>query len=347
MTHMADEIQETPDVIENLLTEGSGAIDKAATAISGAEPSWISIVARGTSDHAAVYARYLLEAKLGLPVSLAAPSLVSIYETTTAWQDGAVIAISQSGQSPDLVRVVEEARSGGALTVTITNEPSSPLAASSDHVIDCHAGTERSVAATKSYVASLVAVTSLVERLVPTLDLQLERAPTLVRHAIEMAEQWIGTGHVVDAFASAHGSLIVGRGYNLATALEIALKLVETGGRFALGYSAADLEHGPLVLATRGTPVLVFESPGRMRPHVTSLIERITELGAIVWSVGSVDGLLAGRGHRSLVLPDRMTDELSPIPFVIPGQLLAEAVALHLGLDPDSPPGLDKVTLTL
>jgi glucosamine--fructose-6-phosphate aminotransferase (isomerizing) len=347
MTHMADEVREIPDAIDRLLTDGAAAISEAAAAILRARPRWVMIVARGTSDHAALFARYLLEVRLGLPVVMAAPSAQSIYQVAFDWTGALVIGVSQSGASPDLTCVTDAAREGGALTVAITNTADSPLSASCEHVIECHAGAEQSVAATKSYVNSLVAFIALVADLDSTWSFDTPRLSDAAWKSIAASERWIQTTDVVGDLARSPGVLVLGRGFNLATAHEVALKLIETSGRLALPYSTADAEHGPLVLAGSDIPILVFEPPGVMAGHVAPAIERASRAGSRVWSVGLSDSARRPGGSHSLVLPFVVPDEVSPVPLVIPGQLIAEALARGLGLDPDSPAGLEKVTLTL
>ena len=347
MTHMADEIGEIPEAIDRLLNRGTHAIEAAATLVSRTKPRWISIVARGSSDHAAVYARYLIETRLGIPVSLTAPSTLGIYGARISWSGGLVIAISQSGQSPDLLAAVEAARDAGAGLIVICNDIESPLAAASETVIECHAGPELSVAATKSYVSSLLAVTWLVAQLHDAPGHTLSSLPDVASRTIAASRAWMESGLVVDAFAAATGALILGRGYNLATVLEIALKLIETCRIFAIGYSAADFQHGPSVLAGPGVPILAFESPTPIGSLLASTLVRIAGAGGEPWLVShrGMRDSNANDGH-TLILPDVIADEISPIVYAIPGLVLAETVARRLGLDPDAPAGLSKVTLT-
>ncbi len=342
---MANEIRQTPEVVERLLTEGARAIRDAARAISRARPSWVAIAARGTSDHAAVYARYLIETVLGIPAVLVAPSINTVYERRSSWSDGLLISISQSGQSPDLLAVLEVAKYSGRPTIVITNNLGSALAEGSDFVIDCLAGEERAVAATKTYVSSLAAIAALVESLRPTDAFDTAVLPEVTQRTIEVSDRWVADSGVVDAFTGSVGSLTVGRGYNYATALEVALKLIETSRRFTIGYSAADVEHGPMVLARDNAPILFFDSPGPMGVRIRPLRLRLMASGGDVWTVAT--GYDASSPNQTLVLPIDVPDELSPIPMVLPGQLLAESAAVSLGYNPDAPQGLTKVTKTL
>lgn len=350
MTSMATEIREIPGQVAAQLAEGSEVVGRASAAIREARPRWISMVARGTSDHAATYGRYLLEAHLGVPVALAAPSLTTIYEASVDWRDGLLIAVSQSGSSPDVLAVVEAARAGGALTIAITNEPSSSLAAAAEHLVPCRAGDERAVAATKTYVAELVALAAIVAVLRPRSPLAeaLPRLPHILERCLERSIRWVESIGVVDAFAAADRALVASRGYNLATALEVALKLKETGAVFAEGYSTADLLHGPIVLAGSGVPLLAIRPDGPVGSGIDDGVSRAEQAGSAAWLIGGreVEPRASLNGSAALALPIDLPEALTPPAFILPGQLLAEAVARARGRDPDAPQGLAKVTLT-
>lgn len=349
-TRMSAEIREIPARVANQLAEGAEATRRAAGAIDAARPRWFSLVARGTSDHAATYGRYLLESHLGLPVALAAPSLTTVYGSTVDWRDGVVVAVSQSGRSPDVVGVVEAARAGGAVTIAITNEPSSPLAAAAEHLVPCLAGEERAVAATKTYVAELVALAGLVAQLRPRSDLAqaMPRLGHVLERCLERSSRWVADSGVVADFARADRALVASRGYNLATALEIALKLKETGAVFADGYSTADLLHGPIALAGPAVPLLVIRPDGPMGATIDEGVARAEAAGSAAWLVGGreVEPRAALDRSSALALPLDLPEALTPPVFALPGQLLAEAVARTRGRDPDEPLGLTKVTLT-
>jgi glucosamine--fructose-6-phosphate aminotransferase (isomerizing) len=345
-TWMRREIAEAPDVVRRLVDEGQGDIGAVAAAIRAADPTWAMIVARGTSDNAAIHLRFLIETELGIPCGLAAPSVTTIYKASLRWRGGLVIAVSQSGRSPDLVAVVETARVGGAITVAIANDTASPLVAAAEHTIDCRAGTERAVAATKSYVAQLAAGALLVAALAEDgrLAAALERLPETLRVSLGVSLEAIDDdSSIVAEFAASERSIVVSRGYDHATALEIALKLKETGRLFAEGYSAADLSHGPIVLSGPGIPVLAIRPEGPMGPEVDLAIAAAQRSGAQPWVVG---GGGARPGARTIRLPIDVPEGLGSLAYVLPGQLLAEAVARRRGYDPDAPPGLQKVTLT-
>jgi glucosamine--fructose-6-phosphate aminotransferase (isomerizing) len=344
-TRMRLEIAEAPAAVARLLDEGRTEIAAAAAAIRAADPGWVSLVARGTSDHAAIHLRYLIETELGIPSGLAAPSTVTVYGAELRWRGGLVVAVSQSGRSPDLIEVVARARTGGALTIAIVNDAASPLAAVADHVIDCRAGEERSVAATKSYVAELAAGAALVAAVAGPgpLASALGGVPAVLDGCLHAAATAIvDDAPIVAEFADSERSIVIGRGFEFPTALETALKLKETGRLFAEGYSSADFSHGPVVLVGPEVPVLAIRPGGRSGPLVDEGIEAARVAGARPWIVG----IEAGERTIALPLPSGFPEALAPLGTILPGQLLAEAVARRRGYRPDAPPGLHKITLT-
>jgi glucosamine--fructose-6-phosphate aminotransferase (isomerizing) len=349
---MRAEIGETPRAVERLLREEATAIGSVAAATR--DPRWITFVARGTSDHAATYLRYLVETRAGIPAGLAAPSVVTVYGGRIRWAGGLVIAVSQSGRSPDLIAVLDDARRAGAATIALVNDAASPLAAAAGHVIDVRAGQERSVAATKSYVAQLAAGAALTAAWVDAEDLRagLDRLPDVLAGSIAAAAEVIhDDSPIVAEFAASERSIVIGRGFDYATALETALKLKETGRLFAEGYSTADFSHGPVVLSGADVPVLVIRPGGAMGPFVDEGILAARAAGSRPWIVVGAEptGPVAGADPERLIrlpLPVDLPEALAPLATILPGQLLAEAVSRRRGYDPDAPPGLRKVTLT-
>jgi glucosamine--fructose-6-phosphate aminotransferase (isomerizing) len=349
-------IEEITPVVERFLSEGQAEIAAAADAIRRAKPAFATIVARGTSDHAALHLRYVIETELGIPVGLAAPSVTTVYEANVRWAGGLVLAVSQSGRSPDLIAVLEAARAAGATTIAIANDAASPLAMAAEHVIDCRAGEERAVAATKSYVAQLAAGAALVAAVSPTggLAAHLGTMPRVLADAFDAARRQVDDdSEIVEEFATSERSIVISRGFDFATALETALKLKETGRLFAEGYSSADFSHGPVVLSAPGVPLLAIRPARRMGLAVDEGIESARAAGSSPWVVTAGE---AGRGRSSgpgagerlvvLPLPSDLPEALAPLATILPGQLLAESVARRRGYDPDAPPGLRKVTLT-
>ena len=341
------EIRETPQVVEGLLRDGADVMRAAALAIGRFRPRVAVIVARGTSDNAGTYARYLLELALGVPVALAAASLTTVYRSPTSWRGVLLLALSQSGASPDVVEVTRAARMGGALTIALTNEPTSDIAAASEHVIDLRAGPERAVAATKTYVAELAAVATIVLQAASDAAAvrELDRLPDAMGKTVEVGESWLaGSDDPAAAFTSADRCLVVSRGLNLATAQEIALKLKETSRTFAEGYSSADLMHGPISLAGADVPTLAIRPDGPIGASIDAGLARIRAFGGHPWLIGGAE--VVASLPRALALDVGIAEMLTPIPYILPGQLLAEAVSRRRGLDPDAPFGLTKVTRT-
>lgn len=345
VTQMRREIDEAPAAVDRVVGGAAAELAGVAAAIGRRSPTWVMIVGRGTSDHAAVYGRYLVETQLGLPAGLAAPSVTTVYDAPLRWHDGLVIAISQSGRSDDLIAVMERARRGGALTISITNDPDAPLAAACEWPLDCHAGPELAVPATKTYVAELAVMAALVAAVRPDAPLAaaLPRLGEALRAAIDAAAGWLADGRVAAPFAASDRALVVSRGYNLATALEIALKLKETSAIFAEAYSSADFAHGPITLAGPEIPILAIRPDGPMGASIDEWLTVAAERGSQVTLVGGAE--VAGRAG-ALSLPLDLPEELTPLPYAVPCQLLVESIALRRGIDPDAPSGLRKVTRT-
>lgn len=347
---MRREIHEIPDVVARVSASVHESSIRLATAISRRPIHRVVLVGRGTSDHAAIYGRYLTEVYLGVPASLAAPSVTTVYGGLRDWRDTLLIAVSQSGQGPDIVEVAAAARAGGAITAAVVNEVQSPLADAVEHVMRCDSGSEHSIAATKTYVAELAVLADLIGTLghVATISDGLRRLPQALASAIEESERWIRrSDDLLTALQSRRQALVVSRGFNIATAYETALKMQETAGIFAIGYSSAELLHGPVVLAEAAVPVLVFRPDGPIGRVIDDSIASAHERGARQWVVGGRE--IAHRdedGQRAFAVQNGVIECLSPLIFVIPGQLLAETLARELGKDPDAPPGLTKVTRT-
>lgn len=340
------EIREQPDAAARLLREGSAEIRAVATRIRRARCRYVVIAARGTSDHAAVYAQYILGARNRLPVALAAPSLASVYAAPPRFDGAAVVGISQSGASPDVVAVVAAARAQGRPTFAITNTPDSPLARTAELVVDLRAGPEAAIAATKTYTAELLAMAMLsvaLEGHEPGSDVRLGLVPEALRRALESA------GDAEEAAASLVGSdraFVIGRGFEYATARELALKLKELAGLFAEPYSAADLLHGPLTLVGAGVPVIAIAPSGRTLDGLRATLRELRE------STGTEPVVLSDRtdvralSRHAIALPGGLEEWVAPIASIVPGQLLAVALARATGRDPDHPPLLRKVTMT-
>lgn len=344
MSQLLHEIEEQPKTLARLLEHGRNAAFEAARRIRAFQPSWVVIAARGTSDNAARYAQYLFGAHNRLGVGLAAPSLCTLYDAPPDMRRGLTIGISQSGQSPDIVAWVEEARRQGGATLAITNDPSSPLALSADSCIPLSVGEEKSVAATKTYTGELLALAMLSAALSAkqaNWD-ALETVPGAVRTAIAMNQHLEALARET---ADASQFLVLGRGFNYCTAFEVALKIKETSYIVAEPYSVADLLHGPVAMVDRGFPCLVIAPSGRPLKGAIELVDLLRKRDAHV-IVLSDDPELCRKGSESLKLPRGVAEWASPIVSVVPGQQFAHALALAKGLDPDTPRGLSKVTRT-
>jgi glucosamine--fructose-6-phosphate aminotransferase (isomerizing) len=338
------EIWEQPAVLRRLLATERGAIERAAAQIRARAPRYAMIAARGTSDNAVRYAKYLLGAANGIPVALAAPSLFTVYGRPPRLEGALVIGISQSGASPDIVSVVDEGRRQGALTLAITNTPGSPLAEAAEQAILLHAGEEHSVAATKTYTASLAAVAALSVALAE--DRPRLAALQAIPDAVDQVLRAAGTiREEVERYRYMESCVVVGRGYNYATAYEIALKLKELTYVLADSYSAADLKHGPVALVEHGFPVMAIVPEGQMAGEMTDLVQQMRERETETIVVSPLDEALA-LAHTPLRLPAGIPEWLSPIVAVVPGQVFALGLAEAKGLDPDHPRGLQKITRT-
>jgi glucosamine--fructose-6-phosphate aminotransferase (isomerizing) len=344
MSHLSDEIHEQPEVLARLLDEQTETAAQIAAAIHARDVCYAVIAARGTSDNAARYAQYLFGATVGLPVALATPSLFSIYRTPPRLRDALVLGVSQSGRSPDIVAVVEEGRRQGALTVAVTNTPASPLACAADHVLPLGAGEERAVAATKTYTAQLAALALLAVQLTGDGErlAVLRSVPEAVEKTLALEER---IAMAAQRYVYATECVVLGRGYNYATAFEIALKLEELTYIVAEPYSSADFRHGPVAIVERGFPVVVVAPQGKVYPDMVALARELAarEAELIVIS-GQDDPLRLAR--TPLRLPVGLPEWLSPFTCVVPGQLLALHVTLAKGYDPEHPRGLKKVTET-
>lgn len=343
-THLYQEIHQQPQVLADLLQAEQDSIGQLVQAIQGRKITHVVIAARGTSDNAARYAKYLLGAHNGLPVGLAAPSLFTVYQQPPVFQDALVLGISQSGKSPDIVAVLQEARRQGVLTATITNMPESELAQAAEHVIDLHAGHERSVAATKTYTAELAAIALLSVLLKgdPARMVELLSIPEAVTQTLSMEAM---IRQHTPRYRYMRESVVIGRGYNYATAFELALKLKELTYTLVEPYSSADFLHGPLAVVESGFPVILFAPSGKMLPELRDFAQKLKPLGAEIIAI-SDDGQILDQARVAFRLPLSVPEWLSPITSIVPGQLFAMHLVNTRGLDVDQPRALHKVTET-
>jgi glucosamine--fructose-6-phosphate aminotransferase (isomerizing) len=337
-TRMYREAAAAPQAVREQLLANAARIERLAQRLRATPPRALVTCARGSSDHAATFARYLIETRLGLLTSSASPSVSSVYDARPDLAGTVMLAISQSGTSPDLLATVSTARAAGARIVALVNAESSPLAQLADDVIPLCAGPERSIAATKSYITSLSAIVHLVASWArdAALSAALQQAPELLTQAWEL--DWsAGVEHLL----AANNLYVVGRGLGLAIAQEAALKFKETCALHAEAVSAAELRHGPMALVGAGFPLLIFTQNDASRAGVTQLAGELAARGA--------DVLLAGTSAAgATVLPTQEAHPvIEPLLFAQSFYRLANALSLARGGNPDRPPHLNKVTETV
>lgn len=337
------EIRQQPDVLEHAIHTNWQQASDAVAQLTASDVAHVVVAARGTSDNAARYAKYLWGSRLGLSVTLSAPSLYTTYHTPPDLSSAAVVAISQSGGSPDLAAVLEEARRQRRPTVVITNSPASKLANLGDVVVEVAAGEELSVAATKSYTAQLAAIAMIAAVGDATASDELLTVPALVQRILEHTP---GIAPTVDTLAASTRCVVVGRGFQLATAHEFALKLQETCYLHALPFSIADFWHGPLALADESSPTVVIATQGPQTDHATQLLGRLNDIGAPTIAISN-DTTVLELARTHLQLPDPMPEWLSPIPTVVACQLVAYHTASRRGTLTDTPRAIRKITETL
>ena len=351
-----DEIHEQPDVARRFLAQHLAAVEALADGLADRPIDLILIAARGTSDHAAIYAQYVFGGLHRLPVALAAPSLVSLYGIAPRLDRALVLGISQSGRSPDVVAVLRAARAQGAHTVAITNAPGSSLAKAAEFSIDIDAGPERATAATKTYTGQLLAVAALAAALPP----QAGGARTLGGStkercaALAAVPEALAAALAVDADAarlaadrkSLDRCTVLGRAFDYATAREWALKLKELAQVHAESYSTADFQHGPLALVEPGYPVLAVAPSGIAGGDLAVLIGRLRDEHQVDALIVSDDPAIRAVGNASLSLPAGLPEWLMPIVSIVPGQLFALHLTVARGFDPERPRWISKVTET-
>lgn len=341
---LAREIREQPQVLARLIADEADNIRHVAEALREREIRYVVIAARGSSDNAATYAKYLFGAVAHLPVSLAAPSLFTLYRQPPDLSQALVMGISQSGQSSDIVEVVREGARQRAATLAVTNAPESPLAEAAEYVIDIRAGAEKSIAATKTYTGQLTALALFASYWVDD-----ARRLDAIRHLPQQVADVLGLDELVSQRAERYryvdDCVVLGRGYNYATAFEVSLKLKELTYVVAEPYSSADFRHGPIALIERGFPVICIMPGGAVFDHVFKLARDLRERDAELVVISDQDAAL-DLATAPFPLPAGIPEWLSPITSVVPGQLLALHLTRAKGFEPDHPRGLHKVTDT-
>jgi glucosamine--fructose-6-phosphate aminotransferase (isomerizing) len=341
---MLQEIAEQPEGLVRTIEAERTKISRLGKFLNERDIDLIVLVARGSSDNAALFGRYLLEVKTGIPVSLSAPSVHTLYKAKLKLQHALVIGVSQSGEGEDINLVLENARNCGAFTVGITNEPASSMTHIVDETLVMHGGRERSVAATKTYTGQMMLFYMLASELGGNSpSLSYEAIPDFAARALEQKPALL---ELVQRYVFMENCVVVGRGLAYANAYELALKLMETCYVVAERFSSADFLHGPLAMVERHFPVILFAPPGVMLPGVKHLIGRLKELHADTLVItGDLEA--AAACSRAIIMPREIDEFLAPIPYIIPSQLFAALLAEAKGLDPDAPRSLSKVTRTL
>jgi len=341
---MLEEIAQQPAALERTIASEREKIARIAQLLAARDIDLIVLVARGSSDNAALFGRYLLEITTGIPVSLSAPSVHTIYEAKLNLKRALVIGVSQSGEGEDINRVLENARDCQAFTIGITNEPASSMVKLVDETLLMHGGREQSVAATKTFTGQMMLFYMLAAAFAgKKSEVDYERIPDFVARALEQKPAIV---ELVQRYVFMENCVVVGRGLAYANAYEFALKLMETCYVVAERFSSADFLHGPLAMIDRHFPVMLFAPPGKMFAGTKDLIARLNELKADTLAI-TADLEVAAKCSRSIIMPREIDEFLAPIPYIIPAQLFAALLAEAKGLDPDKPRSLSKVTRTL
>lgn len=342
---LKEEIFEQPTVLRGLLEKQKSQIEAIAKEIRKRDIDYVFLTARGTSDNAGLYAKYLFGIANELPVALAAPSLFSIYQKPPKLKNSLVLGISQSGQSPDIVSVIEEGKRQGVPTLSITNDVDSPLARGSEFVIDISAGVESAVAATKTYTAELMAIAMLSASLgQDTTRLGvLQKVPGYIEQVLELDSI---IARVAERFTFMDHCVVLGRGYNYSTAFEWSLKIKELTYVVAEPYSSADFRHGPIAVVDQGFAVMAVIASGSIENDMVSLVRRLKhEKRADLLVISNQNDALE-IAENAFAFDPEVEEWISPIVSVVPAQLFCYYLTRNKGLDPEEPRGLMKVTET-
>lgn len=339
---MLQEIAEQPAVLERTIHAEREKYRGLGEFLRKKDIDLIVIVARGSSDNASLFGRYLLEVTVGLPVSLAAPSVYTLYNAKINLSRALVIGVSQSGEGADINQVLESAKASGAYTLGITNEADSTMAKIADETLLIHAGREKSVAATKTYTGQMLHFYMLARELAEN-KLEFERIPDYTARALELLPD---VEKLVARYVFMENCVVVGRGMNYGNSYELALKLMETCYVVAERFSSADFFHGPLAIVERRFPVVLFGPAGVTKTSSIELLDRLHELNADCLAITN-DADIAKMSPNSLILPSDIDEFLSPIPFIVPAQLFAALLSEAKGINPDAPRSLSKVTKTI
>ncbi len=343
MSQMLKEIRQQPAVLERTLKAEEKKLNKIGRFLQDREVNLIVLVARGSSDNAALFGRYLLETRCGIPVSLAAPSVYTLYKSKMRLEKALFVGVSQSGEGSDINEVLLEAKRSGAFTLGITNNGKSKITETTDETLLIHAGREKSVAATKTYTGQMLHFYLLANALAKTSrQIDLRKIPFFADQTLKLAPE---VKEIAERYAFMEDCVVVGRGLNYGNAFELALKLMETCYVVADRFSSADFFHGPLAMVERRFPVIMFAPKGVTKKSNIRLLKRLKELGADSFSITN-DSQISRLSKRSVQMAPEIDEFLSPIPFIIPGQLFVALLSEAKGLNPDAPRSLSKITKT-
>jgi len=342
MSLMLEEISEQPTALEATLKAEKAKYEALGRTLREKDVRMIVLVARGSSDNASLFGRYLLEISCGIPVSLCAPSVFTLYDAKVDYRDALVIGVSQSGEGTDINTVLERAKATGAMTLGITNESESSMAKIVDETLLIHAGREKSVAATKTYTGQMLHFYLLANALGGA-GFDVEKIPGFVADALTLKPE---VAELAKRFVFMNDCVVVGRGLNYGNSYELALKLMETCYVVAERFSSADFFHGPLAIVERKFPAIFFGPQGVTKKSNMDLLERLKELGADSLSITNDDDI-ANLSSNSIRMPKEIDEFLSPIPFIVPAQLFAALLAEEKGINADAPRSLSKVTKTV
>ncbi|MHB8061700.1 MAG: SIS domain-containing protein [Ruminiclostridium sp.] len=345
MTQMWQEILEQPIVLERCKNSNKEVIESAVKYIKKQNIDSVVIAARGTSDHAGVYAKYIIEYALEIPVVLAAPSIFTIYRKKLKLKNSLVIGISQSGKAADVLEVLKSANNSGAMTISITNDTLSPLATEAMFHLYCDAGIEKSVAATKTFSAQLYLIAQLVAEWSGNEDMKKELSliPQNISHIFETSSEYIK--NKAERYLYMNECFVLTRGINYPIALEAALKIQETSYVRAKAYAVSDFHHGPFAMVDKDMPVFVYAPNGPALNDIVEMIKKLKECQAEIIVISNNKEVLE-MGNCSFEIPETSNDIISPFYNVVIAQMFACQLALIKGLNPDCPRGLNKVTIT-
>ena len=344
MSLMLKEITEQPTVLEKTIKAESKKLNKIGQFLQNRDVDFIVLVARGSSDNAALFGRYLLETTCGIPVSLSAPSVYTLYKSKVNLNRALVVGVSQSGEGSDINQVLTNAKEYGAFTLGITNNSNSQITKTADETLLIQTGKEKSVAATKTYTGQMLHFYLLANALTDDPNrIELEKIPNFAYEALKLTPQ---IKQIAERYTFMENCVVVGRGLNYGNSFELALKLMETCYVVAERFSSADFFHGPLAIVERRFPLIMFAPKGVTKQSNIDLLKRLQELNADSFSITN-DKDIAKLSSKHLYMSTEIDEFLSPIPFIIPAQIFAAILSESKGLNPDAPRSLSKVTKTL